>query len=274
MNLIKEPMLSTHNHFIIEITLILQKTQKKIIISLFISDTIKVKELKEFISKDFDFPINSITFFIPFKGILDDSFEFKFEPDKKINLNLILNDFLENVEDLNNKVIFKKPIIQNNINDNKKIKNEINNSVSNSASFFSISNDLQKLDNFKDNKNESNIYKSLNMSNIKLNIFNNNQNEIINKNECEKTNNQIKNDKCNFILSKTNEIQRDKVLPLLNKKRFSTTFKTTKLNKDNQEIKQKKSLNSSKKNIKVINFNINKKICINNYNEFQKDIIS
>ena len=57
-------------------------------------------------------------------------------------------------------------------------------------------------------------------------------------------------------------------------KEIKSFLKTTKLNKDNQETKQKKSLNSNKKNIKVINFNINKKICINNYNEFQKDIIS
>lgn len=270
MNLIKEPILSTHNHFIIEISLILHKTQKKIIISLFISDNIKVKELKDFISKDFDLPINTITFFNPLIGKLDDSYEFKFEPDKKINLNLILNDFKESVEDLNNNIIFKKPDIHKNINENKIfIKNEINNSVTRNNDFFRINCDMQKLYNFNDNKNGPNIFNSLNLPNNKFNFFNNVQNEIITKNECEKKINQIKKENCNFILTKTTEKQRDKILPLLNKKRFSTTFKTTKLNKENQETKQKQIINPNIKNIKMINFNINKNISLNKVNELK-----
>ena len=275
MNRIKEPLLNTHQHFIIEISLILQKIQKKIIISLFISDNLKVKELKEFISKDFDFPINSMSFFSPLKGNLEDSYEFKFEPDKIVNLNLILNDFKESYGDLNKDIFWKKQDIQKNNNENKIFgKNEINNSIPRNNDFFSFNNEIKKIYNFNDNKNEPNIFKGLNIPNFKLNSLNNAQNEIITKNGCEKKINQVKNDNYNFILEKTNEKQKDKIFPLLNRKRFSTTFKTTKLNKDNQETKPKQNINSNKKNIKVINFNINKNINISKVNELKNDKIS
>lgn len=274
MNRIKEPLLNTHKHFIIEISLNLQKTQKKIIISLFISDTIKVKELKEFISKDFDFPINSISFFSPLIGNLEDSYEFKFEPDKKVNINLIINDFKESYENLNKDIYLKKQDIHQNVNGIKiNKKNELNNSNIQNNDFFSINSGIKKLYNSNDNNNEYNIFHSLNIPNFKLNIFNKTKNENISKNECEKKINQVKKDKYNFILTQSNEKQRDKNLPLLNKKRFSTTFKTTKLNKDNQEVKQKQNINSIKKNIKVINFNINKNIKLNKVNELKNDTI-
>ena len=274
MNRIKEPLLNTHKHFIIEISLNLQKTQKKIIISLFISDTIKVKELKEFISKDFDFPINSISFFSPLIGNLEDSYEFKFEPDKKVNINLILNDFKESYEDLNKDMSLKKKDFHQNINEIKiNKKNELNNLDIKNNDFFSTTSGIKKINNSIDNNNEYNNVHSLNIPNFKLNIFNKTQNENISKNECEKIINQVKNDKYNFILTQSNEKQREKSLSLLNKKRFSTTFKTTKLNKDNQEAKQKQNTNSIKKNIKVINFNINKNFNLNKVNGLKNDKI-
>ena len=73
INRIQEPKFSNEKHFIIEINLFLPEKQKKIIISLFISDNIKVKELKEFISHDFDLPINRLKFFYHLEGNLEDS---------------------------------------------------------------------------------------------------------------------------------------------------------------------------------------------------------
>ena len=135
-------------HFIIEISLLLPDKQKKIIISLFISDNIKVKELKEFISKDFDFPINTMRLFSPLHGTLEDSYEFQFEQDKKINLNLILIAPIESAHDLNPKNILKNENIQKNINEYKLIKkNELNESVIRINDLFNMNNSIQQLNN-------------------------------------------------------------------------------------------------------------------------------
>ena len=115
INRIQEPKFSNEKHFIIEINLFLPEKQKKIIISLFISDNIKVKELKEFISHDFDLPINSLKFFYHLEGNLEDSYEFLFEPDKKINLDLILSTPKKSATDLNYKNISKSENIHKNI---------------------------------------------------------------------------------------------------------------------------------------------------------------
>ena len=88
INQIEKLRFPSDRHFTIEISLIMPTKQKKFIISLFISDNIKVKELKEFISKDFELPVSDMIFFNAFEGILQDSYEFQFEQDKKINLSL------------------------------------------------------------------------------------------------------------------------------------------------------------------------------------------
>ena len=115
-------------HFIIEISFIIPNKLKKFIISLFISDNLKVLELKEFISKDFDIPINTFKFFYPLEGFLDDSYEFPFEQDKKINLDLILNEPKESAFDFNCENVSKKEENQNNINEIKLNKNSRNSS--------------------------------------------------------------------------------------------------------------------------------------------------
>ena len=53
-----------------------------------ISENITVKELREFISKDFNIPINNLNFYCSSEGFLKDSFEFKFKQDNIINLDL------------------------------------------------------------------------------------------------------------------------------------------------------------------------------------------
>ena len=76
MNQIKELKYQNKKECIIEISLILLESQKKITISLFISAPVTVLELKKFISKDFDLDIEDMIFFYPFKGIIDNTYKF------------------------------------------------------------------------------------------------------------------------------------------------------------------------------------------------------
>ena len=49
-------------------------------------------EFKKFISKDFEFSIESMIFFYPPKGIIDNIYKFLFEPNKIITIDLIIDD--------------------------------------------------------------------------------------------------------------------------------------------------------------------------------------
>ena len=118
MNEIKELNFTNNKQFIIEITLILIESQKKITISLFISAPITVLQLKEFISKDFDFDIQNMIFFYPPKGIIDNTYKFQAESNEKICLDLILDDKNTNLNILNNEKNIKNYELQ-------KLKNKI-----------------------------------------------------------------------------------------------------------------------------------------------------
>ena len=91
-NQIEEIQTGNNIEFIIEIFLILFNAQKKITISLFITSAVSVLELKKFISKDFEFPIQDMIFFYPFKGIINNNYIFPFESNKIISLGLIIDD--------------------------------------------------------------------------------------------------------------------------------------------------------------------------------------
>ena len=234
INRIQEPKFSNEKHFIIEINLFLPEKQKKIIISLFISDNIKVKELKEFISHDFDLPINSLKFFYHLEGNLEDSYEFLFEPDKKINLDLILSTPKKSATDLNSKNISKSENIHKNINFEYKInkKNEINDSI-------------EKLNKSIDDKKEYLEFNGIKLLNNNICSFNNDKN---NKNKYDK-----KNNKFNFFSTELSKKNIDKIPSLLNKKRSSNTYKDIKYKNESLNTKQ-----IDNKNVKIINFNINK----------------
>ena len=80
-------------------------------------------------------------FFSPLQGTLEDSYEFQFEQDKKINLNLILIAPIESAHDLNPKNILKNENIQKNINEYKLIKkNELNEAVIRNNDLFKMNN--------------------------------------------------------------------------------------------------------------------------------------
>ena len=248
INRIQEPKFSNEKHFIIEINLFLPEKQKKIIISLFISDNIKVKELKEFISHDFDLPINRLKFFYHLEGNLEDSYEFLFEPDKKINLDLILSTPKKSATDLNYKNFSKSENIHKNINFEYKInkKNEINDSVTgNNEIFIKINNSIEKLNKSIDDKKEYLEFNGIKLLNNNICSFNNDKN---NENKYDK-----KNNKFNFFSTELSKKNIDKIPSLLNKKRSSNTYKDIKYKNESLNTKQ-----MNNKNIKIINFNINK----------------
>ena len=246
----KEIICYNDKHFIIEISLLLPNKQKKIVISLFVSDNIKVKELKEFISKDFEFPFNTIKFFSPLQGFLEDSYEFQFVQDKKINLNLILIAPIEGANDLSQKNILKNENIQENINENKLIKkNELQDTVMKNNNLLKMCNSSQHLNNTKDKKKEYTIFKDINLENNNVDNLNINKN---NKKESEIINKKTKNDNCSFFLTKKSQKKLNKNISFLNKKRFYDQHKTPESKKENIITEEKNN-----KNVKIINFNIN-----------------
>ena len=239
-------------HFIIEISFIIPNKLKKFIISLFISDNLKVQELKEFISKDFDIPINTFKFFYPLEGFLEDSYEFPFEQDKIINLDLILNEPKESAFDFNCENVSKKEENQNNINEIKlNKKNEIKSSVTRINDFFKINSQNHKIINSSNVKKENNLLNNKSLLNNSINSAINEKNRT--KDEEKKE--EIKKNFSNFYLTKINDKDKGGNHLFLNKKRFDSSHKP---------IKTKNLKNSSKieiknnKNIKIINFNINK----------------
>ena len=249
---IKQGRYRSDKHFIIEISFILPNKRKKIIISLFISDNIKVKELREFISKDFNIPINTLKFFHSLEGFLEDSYEFEFEQDKIINLDLILNAPKESAFDFNHKNISKKEENQKKINEYKlNKKNEIKTSVTRINDFFKIISQKQEIVKSTNEKKENNLLNNKSSLNNSINIGNNDKSESKDKQK----NDENKRNYWHIFLTRNNDKDKEKNQIFLNKKRNDGSYKPIKtLNQKNfskVEIK-------NNKNIKIINFNINK----------------
>ena len=279
MNQIKELKNKNNDPFIIEITLILIESQKKITISLFISAPLTVLELKEFISKDFDFPIQNMIFFYPLKGIVDNTYIFQAEPNQKIMLDLILDDKKIDINKLNNEITSKnneiKKIPNNNFLDINLLNNQnnINNFFKNNTNLKTIEPHQKIIDSINDKKT-CHLFNSINISdnkNINIINYNNiNKNLNINNNENQKNNNykinnknnlnQVKANKCNFVLTKIDNKQKSIDDFLLGKKRNNpATFKTTVLNPENEDTKSKiLSKGHINNNYKIVNFNVNK----------------
>ena len=254
INQTKQGRYRSDSHFIIEISFILPNKQKKMIISLFISDNITVKELREFISKDFNIPINNLNLFYSSKGFLKDSFEFQFKQDNIINLDLILGASKESAFDLKYKNVSKKEENQKNINEyNLNKKNELKSSVTRINDFFQINSQKRETVNSGNDKKENNLLYNQNSFNNSINNFINEKN--INKDEEKKD--EIKRNFLNFFLTKNNEKDKEKNPTLLNKKRFLSSQKSIK------PQNQKNFLKIERKNdggVKIINFNINKSL--------------
>ena len=250
----KQGRYRSDSHFIIEISFILPNKQKKMIISLFISDNITVKELREFISKDFNIPINNLNLFNSSKGFLKDSFEFQFKQDNIINLDLILGAPKESAFDLKYKNVSKKEENQKNINEyNLNKKNELKSSVTRINDFFQINSQKREIVNSGNDKKENNLLYNQNSFNNSINNFINEKN--INKDEEKKD--EIKRNFLNFFLTKNSEKDKEKNINLLNKKRFLSSQKSIKPQNQKNFLKIEQKNN---KNVKIINFNINKSL--------------
>ena len=154
MNQIKELKNISKEEFIIEISHIILESLKKFTISIFISEPVTVLELKEFLSKDFDYKIEDMIIFYQHEGILENSYTFQAQPNQKIKLELIIDDKKIETSELHKKISidYKETInIQNsNILTNKKINS--NNSLS-----ISTKNGSNLLE--SDNKNLTTIIK-------------------------------------------------------------------------------------------------------------------
>ena len=286
MNQIKELNNNNCKRFIIEVNLILLDSQKRYTISLFIYTTISVLELKRFISKDFEFSIQSMILFYPPKGIIDNAYKFLFEPNKIITIDLIIDRKKNQINKLNKEIALKninydnlpknisnsdKFLLNNKNNKNNLINNYIKpyNDINNTVLLSPYNNLLNNP--FNDNK-QSQLPEKTNYFNNQIN--NNICKSIIKDNKTENLNNiykidnnnlnQIKNNKCNFILTKIDTKQKIANDNLLGKKRsFPATFKTTILNKENEITKQKTTIKpQNNSNIKIVNFSVNKNVKI------------
>jgi len=286
MNQIKELNNNNCKRFIIEINLILLDSQKRYTISLFIYTTISVLELKQFISKDFEFPIQSMIFFYPPKGIIDNAYKFLFEPNKIITIDLIIDRKKNQINKLNKEIALKNINYQNlekNISNYNQIllnnKNNKNNLINNYIKPYNDINNTELLNPynnllnnpFNDNKQyqlpeKTNYFNNQINNNICKNIKNENKTENLNNvYKIDNNNlNQIKNNKCNFISTKIDTKQKISNENLLGKKRsFPATFKTTILNKENEITKQKAMIKpQNNSNIKIVNFSVNKNVKI------------
>ena len=275
MNEIKELKNINNKEFIIEISLILIESQKTITISLLISAPITALQLKEFISKDFGFDIKNMIIFYPLKGIINNTYTFQAEPNEKICVNLILDDKKKDINKLNNEISLKnielKKIKNNNFFDINLLNNQnnINNLIKNNCNIKTADtiNDKKGCHLFN-SKNISDTKKINDITNIKDNNINKNINLSNNENQKNnnikinnKTNiNQIKTNKCNFVLTKIDNNQKSIDDFVLGKKRNNpATFKTTILNPENEETKTK-VLNKGQNNnsFKIVNFSVNK----------------
>jgi len=276
MNQIKELNNKSDQELIIEIRLLLSKAQKKIIISLTVSAPITALELKEFISKDFEFHVNNMIFFYPLVGIIDNNYIFNVEPNKKIFLDLILNEKKSDINKISNeisKINDISPIIPNS---NKLICNQ--NNINNLINYNNLlKNNNQKIDINKDKlvssiektKENKSFQQFPSIDFIRNNITIHEQNKdnqnikfdnILNTLNMPSSNfNKLKENKCNFISKRIDNSSINN--SILGKKRVSpTTFKTTIPKKENENTKPKifsKSENTNN-NYKIINFNVNK----------------
>jgi hypothetical protein len=286
MNQIKELNNNNCKRFIIEVNLILLDSQKRYTISLFIYTTISVLELKRFISKDFEFSIQSMILFYPPKGIIDNAYKFLFEPNKIITIDLIIDRKKNQINKLNKEIALKninydnlpknisncdKFLLNNKNNKNNLINNYIKpyNDINNTVLLSPYNNLLNNP--FNDNKQsqlpeKTNYFNNQINNNICKNIIKDNKTENLNNiYKIDNNNlNQIKNNKCNFILTKIDTKQKIANDNLLGKKRsFPATFKTTILNKENEITKQKNMIKpQNNSNIKIVNFSVNKNVKI------------
>ena len=286
MNQIKELNNNNCKRFIIEVNLILLDSQKRYTISLFIYTTISVLELKRFISKDFEFSIQSMILFYPPKGIIDNAYKFLFEPNKIITIDLIIDRKKNQINKLNKEIALKninydnlpknisncdKFLLNNKNNKNNLINNYIKpyNDINNTVLLNPYNNLLNNP--FNDNKQsqlpeKTNYFNNQINNNICKNIIKDNKTENLNNiYKIDNNNlNQIKNNKCNFILTKIDNKQKIANDNLLGKKRsFPATFKTTILNKENEITKQKNMIKpQNNSNIKIVNFSVNKNVKI------------
>ena len=288
MNQIKELKNKNNNRFIIEITLILLESQKKIIISLFITAPVTVLELKKYLSKDLDFPIQNMIFFYPIRGLVDNNYIFSSKPNTKIEISLILDDKKSEP----NKI---KPDISINNKDSTNISNNININILKKNNNRNLNNNFINIHNNKNNiiskdlnfkfimpfndikdfkfLNYQNLYENKNNSNdMNIKDFNikkeNKKEEMKNNNKFDMNNNlyQIKNNKHNFFLTTTDNRKKALDEHFLGKKRIiSTTFKTTILKNENDNTKSKNYMKlQNNNNIKIVNFSVNKSLLSQN----------
>ena len=272
MNQIKELKNINKEEFIIEISLIKLESLKKFTISIFISEPVTVLELKELISKDFDYKIEDMIIFYRYQGILENSYLFQAEPNQKIKLELLIDDKKIETNELHKKISidYKETInLQNsNILINKKINSNNSLSISTKNDSYPIESDNKNLTNNNINvKNDYHLPNNINLLNNKnicdindnKRINNNDINKILNKNENINLN-VVKNNKCNFVLTKMDSPKYTTNDFLLGKKRsIPTTFKTTIHKKEEKDTNEKTPIKSPiNNNFKVINFNVNK----------------
>lgn len=282
MNEIKELKNQNHKQFTIEITLILIESQKKITISLFISAPITVLKLKEFLSKDFGFDINNMIIFYPIKGIIDNSYILQAKPNDNICLDLIIDDKKADINNLNNEIKIKNneiiKIKNNNYFDFNLLNNQnnLNYLIKNNSNIKTASPNKKIIDTIND-KRECNLFDSKNFcDNKNINAINDKINNNINKNinindnvniksknikiKSKTSSNQMKSNKCNFVLTKIDDKQKPIDDFLLGKKRSnSKTFKTTLLHQESDDVKSKSSnKGQNKSKYKIVNFSVNK----------------
>ena len=272
MNQIKELKNISKEEFIIEISLIILESLKKFTISIFISEPVTVLELKELISKDFDYKIEDMIIFYRHQGILENSYTFQAEPNQKIKIELLIDDKKIETSELHKKISidYKETInLQNtNILTNKKIHSSNSLSISTKNDSIPIESDNKNLTNNNINdKNDYYLPNNINLLNNK-NICDINDNKRINNddvNKIPKKNENInlnvfKNNKCNFVLTKMDSPKYTINDFLLGKKRsFPTTFKTTIHKKEDKDKNEKAPIKSpTNNNFKIINFNVNK----------------
>ena len=272
MNQIKELKNLSKEEFIIEISHIILESLKKFTISIFISEPVTVLELKEFISKDFNYPKENMIIFYHHQGILENDYIFQAEQNHKIKLELFIDDKKIETSELHNKISID---YKETINSQNKFISPINKIIrNNSFNIFTknfnnlIESDNKKLTNININEkndyhlpNNINLLNNNNLCDINDNkrINNNDVNKILNKNENINLN-IFKNNKCNFVLTKMDSPKCTTNDFLLGKKRSSsTTFKTTIHKKEDKDINEKNHIKPlPNNNFKVINFNVNK----------------
>jgi hypothetical protein len=231
-----------------------------------------VLELKELISKDFDYKIEDMIIFYRNQGILENSYIFQAEPNQEIKLELLIDDKKIETNELHKKISIdykETSNLQNsNILINKKVNSNYSLSISTKNDSYPIESDNKNLTNNNINvKNDYHLPNNINLLNNK-NICDINDNKRINANDVNKNLNKneninlniFKNNKCNFVLTKMDSPKYTMNDFLLGKKRSTpTTFKTTIHKKEDKDTNEKTPIKSpNNNNFKVINFNVNK----------------